>query len=159
DGVRAADGATLDVGGPVQGVALVCAGRRARSSSGPWRPLGLDERPRAFELGRRVARGHQAEGADLDEAIGPYGVGKPTEEGIWREGDGLAVLGPEGDAVLVHRHEAMVGNPDTMGVAAEVSNHLLGATEGALGVDIPAHAVESSAQVLPRLRIGRRTPG
>ena len=117
------------------------------------------ERPGDFELRRRVARGHQAEVPDLHEAVRQHVLSKPAEEGIRREGDGLAVLRPEGDTALIHRHEARIRDPDTVGVPAEISNHLLGAAERALGVDVPAHAVEPSAEVVPCLGIGRLASG
>jgi hypothetical protein len=46
----------------------------------------------------------------------------------------------------VEGNEPMVGDGDTMSVAAEVSNHLLGAAEGGLGIDAPVLTKQCSQE-------------
>ena len=48
----------------------------------------------------------------------------------------------EGDAGLVDRHQAPVGDRDTMGITREVGEHRLGSAERLLGIDHPLRAPE-----------------
>ncbi len=80
--------------------------------------------------------------ANLDEARRQDVLHEAREQLVSRHGDRPPVLGAEGDAAFVHRDEALVGDADAVGVAAEVANDLLGSTEGTLGVDDPGLAVE-----------------
>ena len=57
------------------------------------------------------------------------------------------VLPSEGDVVVVHRQEAMIGDRHAMGVAGQVLQHVFRPAEGCLGVDHP---------VLPKQRAQER---
>ncbi len=48
------------------------------------------------------------------------------------------ILPAEADAVVFDFEQAMIGDGDAVGVAAEIVDDLGGAAEGALGVDDPA---------------------
>jgi hypothetical protein len=132
----AADGAASEIGGGTKfvGGRLGVLGHPLRRCGGRTRTVH-EERAGDFKPGRRMAFGHQVEVPDLHEAVRQHVLEKSAEKGVRREGDGLAALGAEGDPALVHRHEAMVGDADAMGVPIEISNHLLGAAEEALGID------------------------
>ena len=115
--------------------ALIARRRRLGLSTGRrWR-RSLEKRARDSELGRRVARGHEPVVANLDEAGRQHVLQEAAKKCLGLQRDRLAFLGPEGDAFVVHADKALVRDPDTVGVATEVANHLLGATEGAFGVD------------------------
>ena len=43
----------------------------------------------------------------------------------------------KGDLVIDQGNESMVGDGDAMGIAAQILEHILGATEGWFGVDVP----------------------
>lgn len=50
----------------------------------------------------------------------------------------MTIIPPaERDAIVNHADQAGIGDGDTMGVAAEISQHLLRAAEGRLGIDDP----------------------
>ena len=46
----------------------------------------------------------------------------------------------KGDLAIGKGHQAMVGDGHAMGVAAQILEHVLGAAEGAFGVDHPVLA-------------------
>ena len=67
------------------------------------------------------------------------------------------VLPLEGDAVVVERDQAAVGDGDAVGVAREIAQHFLGSAEWALAVDHP-FAVAQWRQVCGEgLRIRQRS--
>ena len=47
------------------------------------------------------------------------------------------ILPAEGDLVVLEGDEAMVGDGDAMGVAAEIAEDVMGAAEGWFGIDDP----------------------
>jgi hypothetical protein len=47
------------------------------------------------------------------------------------------ILPAEGNLVLVEGHETVVGNSHAMGVAGEITQHMLGTAERRLGIDDP----------------------
>ena len=56
---------------------------------------------------------------------------------------GAAVVLPgKGDAVAGHRHEAVVGDGDAVGIASEIAQNLGRSSERRLGVDDPVATVE-----------------
>ena len=59
---------------------------------------------------------------------------------------------PESNATLFERDEAVVGNRDAMGVAAEIVQGMLGATKWALGIDHPIGAKQVSEHGRESLR-------
>ena len=112
-----------------------------------------------------LGAGHRRRGCDAEqcacplELLGPVTVGEEagltdaveaSRQGVQQEAadeflgvegqrplpSAVAVVAPaEGDLAAVNRDDAVVGDGDTVGVAAEVVEDLLGATEGPLGVD------------------------
>lgn len=87
--------------------------------------------------------GVEAEMANADEAFGKDVEEESAEEflGVKGEGpfsgEGVAVADGEGDGVGIEGDEAMIGDADAMGVVAEVSKELGGASERAFGIDDP----------------------
>ena len=63
------------------------------------------------------------------------------------EGDGL-LLGVQGE-------QAAVADADSVGVAREISQHLLGAGEGAFAVNDPVLTCRGAHQCLERRRLGQ----
>ena len=53
----------------------------------------------------------------------------------------------------------MIGNGHTMGVTAEVAQHLHGSAEGGLGIDNPVVAVQTAHEFCELLRIGQSGGG
>ncbi len=71
--------------------------------------------------------------ADLDESPRQDVLEESRDELVGgKTGDGVA-LGPEEDALVCEVEEALVGDADTVGVAAEVSKDLLRTGERLLG--------------------------
>ncbi len=52
-------------------------------------------------------------------------------------------MGTEDDRLVVHADQASVADGHAMRIPAEIAKHLLGTTEGALGVDDPACLVQA----------------
>jgi hypothetical protein len=48
------------------------------------------------------------------------------------------ILPAEGDLVVLERHQAVVGDGHAMGVACEITQHMMGAAERWLGIDDPS---------------------
>ena len=132
-------------------------GRRNRTSEREARAIGVLDTRRALiwrhrrrreplsrdlESRGRVTRGMKSVVANLDEARRQHVLDEAREQLVSGDGDGVAVLGAEGDAALVDRDEALIGDADAVGVSAEITNHLLGSAEGTLGVDDPRFASE-----------------
>lgn len=51
--------------------------------------------------------------------------------------------------------EAPVGDADAVGVAAEIAQHLLGASEGRFAVHVPAFVLKGGAEPSEALRVNR----
>jgi hypothetical protein len=94
--------------------------------------------------------------ADFDEAGGEDVQEEPAEEFLGRQGQRAAVLGPKRHGVVGDGDEALVGEPDTMSVAAEVLEESLRPPEGSLHVDVPGGSVEGTDRAPCRCGIGRR---
>ena len=100
------------------------------------------------ELLLAVAAGEEAEVADVVEVFGQDMEQEAADELFGGEGQGLeaavmAVVAPaEADLTVLDGEEAVVGDGDAVGVAAEVVEDLVGAGEGALGVDDPLGLAE-----------------
>ena len=84
-----------------------------------------------------VARGHQAEVADFDEAPGQDVKQEAADEFMVGQSGSAAVLGGKADTVLVHGDEALIGDGHPMRVAAQVLVDMARAAEGGFGVDHP----------------------
>ena len=100
------------------------------------------------ELLLAVAAGEEAEVADAVEVFGQDMEQEAADELFGGEGQGLeaavmAVVPPtEADLTVLDGEEAVVGDGDAVGVAAEVVEDLVGAGEGGLGVDDPLGLAE-----------------
>ena len=112
----------------------------------------------------RVALAKQAVVADAVEACGQHVDEEAADELVGGERHHLVaiaafdpvVLPLEGDAVVVERDQAAVGDGDAVGVAREIAQHFLGPAEGALAIDHP-FAVAQRRQIGGEgLRIGQR---
>ena len=93
-----------------------------------------------------VTVGEESEVADADKARGQDVEEKAAQEleGVEREGffhTAVTVILPaEKDAAVLDLEQAMIGDGNAVGVAAEIVDDLGGAAEGLLGVDDPAWA-------------------
>ena len=89
------------------------------------------------------AVGEQPEMADAHEAFGQHVEEESAQELHCVQGhDALLaavsiILVAEGNAFLVEGQQAVIGNGDAMGVAAEVAEHLGRSSERWLGIDDP----------------------
>ena len=99
--------------------------------------------------------------ANADITVREYVEQEATQElrNRDRQGSFLVAMGgvapAKGDLVLVERDQAVVGNGDAMGVAAEVLQNMFGTSEGWFAVDDPL-MTEQWPQECSRLRtIGR----
>jgi|SRR4029077_17903114 hypothetical protein len=89
--------------------------------------------------------GEQAVMADAVEAFGQHMDEEAADELVDGEGHRLVsrrsfaavVLPLEGDAVVVEREQAAVGDGDAVRIAGQISQHRLGSAEWALGIDHP----------------------
>src|ERR1700712_317981 len=97
-----------------------------------------------------MAIGQKAKMADAVEAVGHGMQQKPAHELAGGQGHqlGLAVMAVvlpgEADLAVSEPSQAAVGDGDTMGVAAEIGEHLSGASEWTLAVDDPFRAAQSA---------------
>jgi hypothetical protein len=98
-----------------------------------------------------VADLHEARGEDVEE--------EAADELLWGKADGATVFRGEADTRVVGGEEAVVGEPDAVGVAAEVAEDLGGTGERALGVDDPVLAVETVPQAGEGGRVGELGAG
>ena len=69
------------------------------------------------------------------------------------------ILPAKGDALLVEVQQAMIGDGHAMGVAAEIAQHLHGATESLLGIDNPVMSVQAADEFCELQRIGESGGG
>src|SRR4051812_31894259 len=105
--------------------------------------------------------GEEAVVADAMEAVRQGGQQKATDEliGIECHRLGLAVTSivfpGETDFAVGEREQPAVGDGDTMGIAAEIGQHLFGPAEGRLGVDHPVEASEVAETTGERLWFGK----
>ena len=138
--VAARAAAEVDAGQCEQELAEVPGSVRGLRGSGGRgrRGVGLEESACGGELGGDVAGCEQAMMADLDEASGQDVQDEASEKLGGGERDRLASAGAEGDGLIVERDEALVGEADAMGVAAEVTKDLVAVAEGGFAVDDPA---------------------
>src|SRR5438477_271862 len=73
---------------------------------------------------RRAAGREEAEVADLDEASGEHVEEEAADEFVGRGPDRAPVLGGEAHARVVGGEQAVVREPDAVGIAAEVAEDL-----------------------------------
>src|SRR5207244_2752622 len=121
---------------------------------------GGEEAAGALAMSRRHAAGREeAEVADLDEADGEDVEEEAADEFVRRQAHRAPVLGGEAHARLVGGEQAVVREPDAMGIAAEVAEDLGGAGKRPLRVDDPVVAVELLLQVHEGPWVGERGAG
>src|SRR5437763_14602241 len=102
--------------------------------------MGIEQPAAESEIVAALPVGEEAVVANAVEAV-RQGMQQETADelvGIKRHQLGLAVLAivfpGEADLAVGQRDQSAVGDGDAMGVAAEIGQHLLGATERRLGV-------------------------
>ena len=97
-------------------------------AAGEWHAAGLARKPKL---------------PNADEAFRKHVQQEATSKLIERQGHQLLlvvvsrVAPTKGDLLVGTRYESMVGDGHAMGVAAQILEHILGATEGRFGVDHP----------------------
>ena len=93
--------------------------------------------------GGATAIGQEAERADADKAAGQDVKQEAAQEllGTERHPSLLISVGiilpAESNLIMLEGHEAVVGDGYAMGVAGEITQHMMGTAEGWLGVDDP----------------------
>src|SRR5215472_2429528 len=112
------------------------------------------------------AVGEQAVVTDADETPGEHMEEEAAQELTCSELHGalLSVVGivlpAEGDLFAVEGQQAVVGDGDAVGIAAEITQHLLGSSQGLLGIYDPGLTIEwahQTQELLPILVLGRRS--
>src|ERR1700712_6035409 len=112
-----------------------------------------------------MAIGRKAKMADAVEAVRHGMPQKPAHELAGGQGHqlGLAVMAVvlpgEADLAVGEPSQAAVGDGDTMGVTAEIGEHLFGAGEWTLAVDDPfrtAQSAEAGRELSGLGKIGER---
>jgi transposase len=100
--------------------------------------------------------------ADADEALWQHMEEEAAQElrSVERHDALLSavsiILPSEGDPFTIEAEQAMVGNGDAMGVAAEIAQHMFGTAEGRLGIDeLMSTNEEVSESIRPLLRLCR----
>lgn len=96
--------------------------------------------------------GQDSEVPDTHEALGQDVKQKPADELVRGNGHdscfvAARIVPPtKRDGVAVEGNETVVGDGDTVSVASEVTDHLLRAAEGGLGIDDPVLAKQRSEE-------------
>ena len=89
---------------------------------------------------------------DTDEALWQDVKQKPAHELVRGNGHDSRLIAArivpptKCDVTSIEGNEPMVGDGDTVGVAAEVADHFLGSAEGGLGIDDPVLAKQRSEE-------------
>ena len=97
-----------------------------------------------------TAVGNEAEVADTNKAARKQMEQEATEELVCVQAHQLPLVAvcrvapTEVDVVIVQCNESVVGDRDAMSVGAEIAQHVLGTSEGTLGVDDPVVTEEGS---------------
>ena len=92
----------------------------------------------AGQEGSAATIGQEAEGANADKAPGEYMKQEAAQEFLRRKGHHSLVISvgiifpAKGDLVVFEGDEAMVGDGDAMGVAAEITEDMMGPPNGGL---------------------------
>src|SRR3981189_1867728 len=141
----AALGADEEVTGVALSIAFGVTGRRLGIGR---RVMGIEQPAAEGEVVAASAIGEEAVVANAMEAVRQGMQQESADElvGIERHHLGLAVLAVvlpgEADLAVKERDQPTVGDGDAMGIAAEIGQHLFGATEWRLGIDDPFDASE-----------------
>ena len=116
----------------------------------------------AWQQGGAPSVGENTEVADADEALREQVKQEATEKLIARDGHHflLIVVGgvapAEGDLAVRQCDQAMVGDGDAVGIAAEILQDVIGPAEGWFGVDDPVFAEERTQPGSEELGMGER---
>ena len=111
------------------------------------------------------AIGEESEVTDAHEPSGQHMQKESPQElgGAERHLALLAAVGvvlpAKGDVLFLEGQQAMIGDGDAMGVAAEIAQHLHRSTEGGLGIDDPVVAVQAAEEFGELLGIGEGGAG
>jgi len=93
-----------------------------------------------------TAIGQESEETNADKAAGQDMQEEASQELLRRERHLLfpiavgVILPAEGNLVVLESQETLVGDGHAMGVASEIAQHMMGTTEGWLGIDDPVLA-------------------
>ena len=93
-----------------------------------------------------TAIGQESEATNADKAAGQNMQQEASQELLRRERHLLfliavgVILPAEGNLVVLKSQETLVGDGHAMGVASEIAQHMMGTTEGWLGIDDPVLA-------------------
>jgi hypothetical protein len=68
------------------------------------------------------------------------------------------ILPAESNPVMFEGHETVIGDGDAMGVAGEITEHMMGTPEGWLGVDDPVLTEQWAQEGAERLLVFQRLP-
>jgi hypothetical protein len=102
--------------------------------------------------GGPATRGHKPEVANADEPGGKYVEEEAAQELLHRQSHQallVVVFGvspAEGDLVVLKGNQTMIGDGHTVGVAAEITENLLGTTEGRLAINHPVPSKERAEE-------------
>ena len=135
-------------------------GRRGRGFRFVFRWSGMKSGEAPWQQGGTPSVGEEAKVADANKAFGEQVQQETAQELIAREGHDflLIVVGgvtpAEGDLAVGQCDQAMVGDGDAVGIAAEILQHVLGSTEGWFGVDDPVFAEERTQPGREELGMG-----
>ena len=121
--------------------------------------VGMSELTCTDELARDGTGRPKAEVTDLDEASGKDMEEEAADEFLDGERDDLGVLAAEGDVGFRQGAEALIGDGDAMGIAAEIAEDLAGTGKRPLGIDDPFFLVEGVEESLPSSRVGQGGAG
>ena len=122
-----------------------------------WNFRGLGAKAQEFSASWQVslfaAVGKKTVMPDAHEGIREHVKKEPADEliSVYRQLLALVAIStisiPKGDQIIFGFHYSMVGDGDTMSVAAKVVQHLLGIAERRLGVNNPVLLPELADQV------------
>jgi len=96
--------------------------------------------------------GEEAEVPDANEATWQYVQKETTQELFGRQSEESFLVFMSGvspakrDLVILEGNEPGIGNRNTMGVSAEIAQHLIGSTERRLAVDHPSRPIKLTDQ-------------
>jgi hypothetical protein len=102
--------------------------------------------------GGPATRGHKPEVANADEPGGEHVEEEAAQELLHRQShQALLVAVPgvspaEGDLVVLKGDQTVIGDGHAVGVAAEITENLLGTAEGRLAVDYPVPLKERAKE-------------
>src|ERR1700733_8478861 len=114
---------------------------------------GRDEVARPQERGSDVTRSVEPVVADFHEALRQNMLHEAAEKLDAGNGRGGAVLRRKPNEMAISRDEATIRDPNAMGIATEVREHMLRSTEGFLGVDDPTLLREPGHDASEGLRV------